>query len=232
MPLICGESGPVLGTRDHLLFPRIDEEAHRARAIEIAELVARKALPTYLFNVAFWTLTAGEEDPIDSHAWYRRDGTRIPTVDALKDWVASGAANLAEASEPESGPPEEPPIAKEPIVARSEPDLMEAPTAAEPAVAASPERPIRRYILFEMTNLEPRDLPDYLGVLLPFAARSRATLGFRREEAQLAERVTVVGVDAVSLIRLQRELQFQGCQVDLLHAASPDDLRDALGSVA
>jgi hypothetical protein len=232
LPMVSGETGPVIGTRDHMLFPRIDEVAHRARTIEIAELMTGKALPPYLFNVAFWTLSAGEEDPIDTHAWYRRDGTRVPTVETLKDWFAARENGAAEVPETTPEPPHEQPVVEEPAVVVAESQPEDVPAVPEPAVATSPERPIRRYILLEMTNLEPRDLPDYLGVLLPFAARSRATLGFRREEARLAQRVTVVGVDAVSLIRLQRELQFQGCQVDLLHAVSPDDLRNAVGSVA
>ncbi|HEX5415447.1 MAG TPA: hypothetical protein VFZ25_07260 [Chloroflexota bacterium] len=232
LPLFSGETGPVLGTRDHLLFPRIDEEAHQARAQEIAALAGDKALPPYLFNVAFWTLTASPADPIDTHAWYRRDGTRIPAVDALKAWVAARATSAALAPPTLREPSRIEFSPREPAVAPATSDLdVELPTPEPPARSAA-ERPIRRYILFELTNLEPRELAAYLGALLPFAARSQATLGFRREEARLAERVTVVGADAVLLIRAQRELQLQGCQVDLLHASTPDDLRQALVAVA
>jgi len=231
LPMFCGETGLVLGTRDQLVFPRVDDTVHRERTLAIAELAWRRALPSYLFNVAFWTLNAGDDDPVDTHAWYRRDGSHIPTVDALKEWVGQRQPRSEEIAS--SGQmPTLIPEPKIPVSATAEATDQADVGDADGLDACDPNHPIKHYILLELGMVEPRDLSGYLGVLLPYAARSRATFGFRREEAGLAERVTVVGSDAVGLIRLQRELQLHGCEVALLHAMSPDDLRTALTSVA
>lgn len=85
LPLLCFENGPIVGARDHSQYPAVDEKAHTRIAVEMTRLLMDSLVPDYVFNNAFWLLRNGEGSPFEDHAWYKRDGQRLPTVQALKD---------------------------------------------------------------------------------------------------------------------------------------------------
>ena len=84
LPLISGECGARVGDRDHPGFPPVDEGLHASRNVEISRQLMAGELPDYLFNNAFWLLANGERNPFEDHAWYKRDGRRLPAVEAMK----------------------------------------------------------------------------------------------------------------------------------------------------
>ncbi|MGH2459474.1 MAG: hypothetical protein ACRDIY_11480, partial [Chloroflexota bacterium] len=84
LPILCGETGLVPGTQSDPAFPLADEMTHSLRSVEMARLLMDGEVPDYLFNTAFWALAAGDGDPTEAHAWYRRDTSTLPAVRALK----------------------------------------------------------------------------------------------------------------------------------------------------
>ena len=83
-PLICAATGLVPGNQDDPDFPAVDDMTHSLRSVEIARLIMDGDVPPYLFNIAFDALAAGDAEPDDPRAWYRRDSTVLPAVQALK----------------------------------------------------------------------------------------------------------------------------------------------------
>ena len=84
LPLIAGENGLVVGTRNHPSYPIIDEVTHAQRVVEMTRMLMNGELPDHVFNNAFWLLAQGENDRFDYHPWYRNDGVTLSAVDAMK----------------------------------------------------------------------------------------------------------------------------------------------------
>ncbi len=84
LPLIAGENGLVVGTRNYPSYPVIDEVTHAQRAVDMSRMLMKGEVPDYVFNNAFWVLAQGENEKFDYHPWYRNDGTTLPAVDAMK----------------------------------------------------------------------------------------------------------------------------------------------------
>ena len=84
LPLIAIENGLVVGTRNSPEFPAVDQEMHARQVQDMTRLLMYNEVPDYVFNNAFWALEAGGGESFEGHAWYRRDGSRLPAVAALK----------------------------------------------------------------------------------------------------------------------------------------------------
>lgn len=84
LPLISCENGAMIGDRQHERFPAVDEARHAQAHVEMSRMLMEGQLPDYVFNNAFWLLCNGEENPFEGQAWYKRDGRRLPAVEAMK----------------------------------------------------------------------------------------------------------------------------------------------------
>ncbi|MCL4459082.1 MAG: hypothetical protein M1136_07605 [Chloroflexi bacterium] len=84
LPLLCGENGLVVGTRNDPAFPIVDEKTHALRTLEMTKMLMDGELPDYVFNNAFWLLAQGERGAFENHVWYKSDGSQLPAVAALK----------------------------------------------------------------------------------------------------------------------------------------------------
>ena len=96
LPLLCTENGLVIGTRNSPEFPVVDEHTHAERTLEMARQLMEGEAPEYLLNNAFWVLEAGEGESFEGHAWYKRDGSRVPAVTALKGMPKRGRTTTQE----------------------------------------------------------------------------------------------------------------------------------------
>ena len=229
-PLIAGETGLVPGTQNHAGFPPIGDALHAERSAKIARMALDDELPEYLFNVAFWTLNAGKSDPVDYHAWYKRDGTRLPTVDALK----------ALPKHPRQAP--EPTVTFEKVVPFDVTvdvpayllDPVDVGEELEIPAAGSDRRTIDHYVLF--LSFSERSTGDWsprhmIAGALEYLAVFEPTVGFRLAEAQQARRVTVIGDDTVKLVEIEEELRQSGCLVERIDASNERDVHEALGEL-
>lgn len=74
LPLIAYEHGARFGSRDLPQFPKLDETLHALRHAEMAFDVMNNHVPDYLFNNAFWLLSADPHSTFASDGWFRPDG--------------------------------------------------------------------------------------------------------------------------------------------------------------
>ncbi len=74
LPLICCENGVRLGDADDPHSPAIDEALHAERSAAMCRMVMNGEVPYYLFNNAFWLLSAEDDNQFARHRWYRPSG--------------------------------------------------------------------------------------------------------------------------------------------------------------
>lgn len=148
------------------------------------EKVALDPVPAELMAGNFWLLTAANDHPAASSAWYQPDGTTLPSVNALKQWaVAQGWSNA-------------PGI---------QPDTL-------PDKSIHNHRPIAHYLLLGPTGLEMVD--NQKEVFRSLVNKFHPTIGFSPAEAVHASRVTVMGDRENIPDAILDGLITAGCQVD------------------
>ncbi len=222
LPLIAGETGLVPGTQNHASFPRVDETLHAERSATIAQMALDDKLPPYLFNVAFWTLNAGDGDPVDFHAWYRRDGSRLLAVEAIKGLPKHPRR------------PPESAVTVEADAPTMETSPVEVSGNAELAESATGGRLIDHYLLFQSFSNSPSNewTPrQMMAGALEYVSVFQPTVGFRVDEARQARRVTMIGDDTIRLVELEEELRQAGCLVERIDVRNERDIREALGEL-
>ncbi|MHB8674786.1 MAG: hypothetical protein ACYDAK_14050, partial [Candidatus Limnocylindrales bacterium] len=235
LPIVCGETGLIPGTQNHPSYPRIDEATHSDRSLEIARLVMDGAVPSYFFNTAFWTLKAGDADPVDLHAWYKNDGTHLPAVDAFKA-MDTHPRSVASAPVAEVDAP----LRLDPVAPDDTEEAVELPASlpikAIVAPTDSKKRPIYHYVLFNngtepqggISTWTPRAMISGIAEYVDFF---RPTIGFSLDEAREARFVTVVGSDTPSLLRIEARLRRDGCRVERINASTERDAKDAFAEL-
>lgn len=204
LPILCGETGLVPGTQIDPTFPLADEMTHSMRSVEMARMVMHGEVPDYLFNTAFWALAAGESDPTEAHAWYKRDTSTLPAVQAMKalkkrerrfSWYdAPTDSNAGDSSHP----------------------IYHYVLFQTPDNGPDPSGGSSRWALTAAL--------DYVGFF-------RSTAGFSLDEARRASRVTIIGSDAPKSSSAEAALREAGCLVERVEASSESDLRRALGEL-
>ena len=204
LPMICGETGLVPGTQNDASFPVADEMLHGQRSVELARMVMDGDVPDYLLNLAFWALAAGDEDPTETHAWYKRDTSTLPAVGAIKQlkkhprrFSWDDSANRATTGE-----------STRPIYHYA---LLQAPGSSP----GSPDGPARWL----------------LPAAMEYVAHFRPTVGFSVDEARRASRVTVIGTDPRGVASAEDTLSQAGCLVEGLAVSSENELRAVLGEL-
>ncbi len=74
LPMICGENGALPGSCEDANYVPVDAGLHAALHTEMARLVMENEVPYYVFNNAFWILSAPEGSRFAEQRWYRDDG--------------------------------------------------------------------------------------------------------------------------------------------------------------
>lgn len=204
LPMICGETGLVPGTQNDPSFPLADEMTHSMRSVEMARMVMAGEVPDYLFNTAFWALAAGDGDPTEVHAWYKRDTTTLPAVQAMKLLKKRQRRFTWDDAPQESKSGD----TSRPIYHYV---LLQTPDSSPRTNGGA-----NRWMLSAAF--------DYVG-------HFRSTVGFSADEARRASRVTIIGNDAQATAASEASLQQAGCLVERIEASSEDELRGALGEL-
>jgi len=120
-------------------------------------------VPDEVLTCNFWLLSAPADSQLVSHAWYKPDGSQLPVVQQLKDWVANpGTAPSASAK-------------------------ALPPTISYPDGSAQ----ISHYLL--LPSPEWGAIDYQLEAIRPFIKKYQPTIGFSPVEASHAKKVTVIG---------------------------------------
>jgi hypothetical protein len=85
LPILSYENGCMVGDQDLAKYPAVDEAAHARIAVEMTKMVMDNVVPDYVFNNAFWLLANSKGSPFEAHAWYKENGHRLPTIQAMKN---------------------------------------------------------------------------------------------------------------------------------------------------
>jgi len=148
------------------------------------EKVALDPIPAELMACNFWLLTAANDHPAASSTWYQPDGTTLPIVNALKQWVATHGWSSAPAIQPE------------PL----------------PNTSIFNNRPIAHYLLLASADLE--IVENQKDIFRSLVKKFHPTIGFSPAEAVHASRVTVLGDRENIPDAILDGLVTAGCQVD------------------
>ena len=119
-------------------------------------------VPPEVITCNFWLLATAPGDAAVSHAWYKPDGTQLPIVSQLKDWLANGGTEKASQAKVK-------------------------PVSTSYINAA---HPISHYLL--LPNSEWGAAEQHLDAIRPFIKKYQPTIGFSPVEASHAKRVTVI----------------------------------------
>ncbi len=139
----------------------------------------------------FWVLSAAEGDPHLGQAWVKPDGTSLPIVEAVQEWIQSG-------------------------INKPENDLQETTSTSksqEKAVSQS-TKILNHYLLLPKYGWGVADWD--LDSVRPFILEEQPTVGFSLEEAQHSSKVTVFENKPDLIQPVIQKLQASGCQVELL----------------
>lgn len=158
--------------------------AHDSQSLDFDSEVL-ETLPAEVIACNFWLLSASPESPYASQAWYQPDGSVLPIVDALRQWLAGT-------------PPVEEPI-EEPIFPN---DILQ----------PEPSHRIEHYLLLPL--YEWGVVEWHLDVIRPYILRHHPTIGFSLAEAALAKHVTVLGGDHTFSEEDLENLRQSGCAVE------------------
>ncbi|MGQ9627831.1 MAG: SpoIID/LytB domain-containing protein [Anaerolineae bacterium] len=77
LPLLASENGVSLGNQDLPDYPRIDEELHAKRSVEMCQMTMNNEVPHYFFNNAFWVVSTTEDNPWARQRWFKPDGSPL-----------------------------------------------------------------------------------------------------------------------------------------------------------
>jgi hypothetical protein len=132
----------------------------------------------------FWLLAAEATSPHAVEAWFQVDGSTLPVVSALRQWVTS----LKIVSGTTAG------------------------KSAHPPTAQPPAQTIAHYLLLPLYDWGVPDW--HLDSLRPFIKQNHPTIGFSLGEAAMAARVTVVGGEQAFPDETLEALRATGCVVE------------------
>jgi hypothetical protein len=134
-----------------------------------------------------WLLVADPHSPYATQAWFLSDGSTLPVVDALREWV------LERNSQTWSSP------------------LTQSKKMKE-YHPSSPEPSIDHYLLLPLYEWGVAEW--HLEAIQPFVTKYHPTIGFSLSEASKAMRVTVVGGEQSYPEGSIEELQEAGCVIE------------------
>lgn len=77
LPLICAGNGVLVGCHEHDYYPAIDQALHAKRSLKMSQMLMHGQVPAYIFNNAFWVLSAEHGNELAKHRWYTPDGKPV-----------------------------------------------------------------------------------------------------------------------------------------------------------
>ncbi len=168
LPIILIGAGSRIGDQPDKLSPAVDANGHAWQNMTLVTLIQGQtqeyeSVPAELVTCNFWVLSASQDDPCVSQAWYKPDRQQLPVVAQLKEWVVNRGVS-----------PSKMPKNKSITV-----------------TAFNNPRPIAHYLLLPTFEWGPADW--HLDAIRPFINKYQPTIGFSPVEASHARKVTVVG---------------------------------------
>ena len=167
-PIILLAAGSRVGDQQDPRSPAVDVHAHTWQNMNLVQLMNGRSqesdpMPDEVLTCNFWLLSAPADSNVASHAWYKPDGSQLPVVQQLKDWVANrGTAPL--------------------VSAKTLPSLNSYPDGSAQ---------IPHYLL--LPSPEWGVIDYQLEAIRPFIKKYQPTIGFSPVEASHAKKVTVIG---------------------------------------
>jgi hypothetical protein len=166
-PIILLAAGSLIGNQLDPRSPAVDIHAHTWQNMTLVQLMSGSCqeyepVPSQVISCNFWVLSTAESDKELRNAWYKPDGSHLPIVDQIKDWVANGGNDPA-------------------ITDKSVPPLKSNFYGS---------RPISHYLL--LPNYEWGASNIHLEAIRPFINKYQPTIGFSPVEASHAKKVTVI----------------------------------------
>ncbi len=79
LPMVCGENGALPGSSQDTTYPAIDAALHAQRHADMTRLLMENEVAYYMFNNAFWILTAAEGSMFAGQRWFKDSGEPILT---------------------------------------------------------------------------------------------------------------------------------------------------------
>lgn len=203
LPLLCYENGPIVGNRDHNAYPAVDEAAHARIAVEMTRMLMDSIVPDYVFNNAFWLLRNGDGNPFEAHAWYKRDGSRLAAVQAMKD------------------------LPKHPRQEQQPPQPLPQP---KPPTPVNGDHPLFHYVLSPVWEWGVSEW--YWRLMINYVKTFKPVCGFDPDEAALAEYVTIVGQPQGVPKAIEDALRAKGCRVERVAGADAAETQRILDQMA
>lgn len=74
LPMISCENGAPPGSYQDRSHPQVDRALHAQRHAEMARVIMENEVPHYVFNNAFWILSAPDASMFADHRWFRENG--------------------------------------------------------------------------------------------------------------------------------------------------------------
>ena len=150
------------------MSPEVDVHAHTWQNMTIVQIMSGHAqeyepVPPQVIGCNFWVLSATNDDENINNAWYKPNGSRLPIVDQLKEWFASGGPNQAKSAK----------------------------SILSNILNFNGVHPISHYLL--LPNYEWGNSEFRMETIRPFIKKYQPTIGFSPVEASHAKKVTVIG---------------------------------------
>jgi hypothetical protein len=189
LPIILLGAGSRIGDQTDPQSPPVDVQAHTWQNSTLVRIMTGRApeydpIPPEVLTCNFWLLSAVQDDPEVSNAWYKPDKQQLPIVALLKQWVYNGGAEPSTSSKYFS------------------------PSGSYIGGA----RPISHYLLLPTFEWGVADWQ--LDAIRPFIDKYQPTIGFSPVEASHAKKVTVVGGAAAIPESIIDGLLAAGCIVE------------------
>jgi hypothetical protein len=167
-PIFLLAAGSLIGNQVDPMSPEVDIHAHTWQNMTIVQLLSGQSqeydpVPPQVIGCNFWVLSAANGDKDVNHAWYKPTGSRLPIVDQLKEWVASGGTNQARSAK----------------------------SIHSNKFKFNGVHPISHYLL--LPNIEWGSSDFHMEAISPFIKKYQPTIGFSPIEASHARKVTVIG---------------------------------------
>lgn len=145
----------------------------------------------------FWLLTTAPNDPYEKQSWFQNDGSKLPVVDALQQWISV-----------RNHTPIRGDAAPSPLFNLQQKPVI--PDHGKPA--SSTDHPIAHYLLIPVYEWGIADW--HLDVIRPYVKKFKPAVGFSLEEARCAEKITVIGGPQTFSEDALDELRASGCIVE------------------
>ncbi|TES89780.1 MAG: hypothetical protein E3J88_05315 [Anaerolineales bacterium] len=197
LPILLLAAGVRPGDQRDLNVPAVDAEEHANRNLILARHLAGdietihddirlEPIPEHVLAGNFWLLAAAQNSPEAEASWYKVNGTTLPIVQKIKDWVSG----LGEGQQ----------------------QSYDNPPRQNHRANHKKNKPIKHYLLLPAYEWGVANW--HLEITRPFIKKHMPTVGFSMQEASTAEKVTIVGGEQSFPPEEVEQLRAVGCLVE------------------